>query len=281
MAVCRVGISGWTYPSWRGVFYPPKLPHKAELAYAAQRMTTVEINGSFYSLQRPTSYFSWRAQTPDGFVFAVKGSRYVTHMLKLRNAETALANFFASGVLALGDKLGPVLWQLPPTLGFDPDRLAAFFHLLPRSTAEAAWLAVHHDARLEGRALTYCDADRPLRHALEIRHPSFEVPAFPALLREHGVALVVADTAGQFPLLRDVTADFVYVRLHGETELYASGYTDESLDGWAASVRGWAGGGHDVYVYFDNDAKQHAPFDAVALAGRVGDLLPTLDAARA
>jgi uncharacterized protein YecE (DUF72 family) len=270
----RVGISGWRYPPWRGTFYPRGLPQRRELEYAAQRMTTVEINGSFYSLQRPESYAAWRAQTPDGFVFAVKGGRFITHMKKLAGVEVPLANFFASGVLALGDKLGPLLWQLPPTLGYDPDRLAAFADLLPRSTSAAARLAAGHDQRLDGRALTTADADRPLRHAIEVRHNSFTDRGFLDLLRDKDIGLVVADTAGKWPLLLDVTSDFVYVRLHGDTELYVSGYSDEALDAWAARVQGWAEQGLDVYVYFDNDAKVRAPVDAMALAERVSSLLP-------
>lgn len=267
--VARVGIAGWTYPPWRGVFYPRGLPHRAELGYVADHLTTVEINGSFYSLQRPSSYRSWYAQTPDGFVFAVKAPRFVTHMKKLRDVETPLANFFASGVLALAGKLGPILWQLPPSLPYDPARLEAFFALLPRSTGEAAWLARHHEERLSGRALTTPDADRPLRHALEVRHDSYRAPAFLDLLRAHEVAVVVADTAGKWPLLRELTADFGYVRLHGDVELYTSGYTGAALDSWAATITGWCATGRDVYVYFDNDVKVRAPFDAMALADRL------------
>jgi len=251
------------------VFYPKGLAQRSELSYAASVLSTIEINGSFYSLQLPSSYRAWHDQTPDDFVFSVKGGRFITHMKKLRDPEITLANFFASGVLALRAKLGPILWQLPPSLGFDADRLAAFFARLPRSTAEAAWLARHHDERLEDRALTDTDADRPLRHALEVRHVSFKAPAFTDLLREHHIGLVVADTAGKWPLIREVTADFVYVRLHGDKELYTSGYSDEALDSWAAHIRGWAGSGCDVYVYFDNDVKVRAPFDALALARRL------------
>ncbi len=266
----RVGISGWRYAGWRGDFYPSGLPQRAELAYVAERMDTVEINGSFYSLQRPSSYQAWVAQTPADFVFAVKGGRFITHMKKLRGVEEPLATFFASGVLALGPKLGPLLWQLPPTLGFDADRLAAFFALLPRTTLAAAELARGHHPRLEGRAWTATDADRPIRHAVEVRHASFAVQEFPALLREHGVALVTADTAGKWPLLEDQTADFAYVRLHGAEELYVSGYTDEALDAWAAKLRGWTAGGREAYVYFDNDVKVRAPYDAMSLARRLG-----------
>jgi uncharacterized protein YecE (DUF72 family) len=270
----RVGTSGWLYPPWRGVFYPPKLPHRRELEYLSSKLNTVEINGTFYSLQRPPSFRNWYAQTPADFLFAVKGARFITHMKKLAGVETPLANFFASGVLALDDKLGPVLWQLPPTLGFDADRLSAFFAQLPRSTGEAAWLARRHDERMKDRSVVTAVDDRPLRHALEVRHKSFGVAAFPELLREHGIALVVADTAGKWPLLKDVTADHVYVRLHGDVELYTSGYTDEALDRWAAQIREWTGAGLDVQVHFDNDVKVRAPFDAMSLAERLAPVTP-------
>jgi uncharacterized protein YecE (DUF72 family) len=268
----RIGTSGWLYPPWRGVFYPPKLPHRRELEYLSSRLNSVEINGTFYSLQRPSSFQTWHAHTPDNFSFAVKGARFITHMKKLADAETPLANFFASGVLALGDKLGPVLWQLPPNFGFNPDRLATFFAQLPRSTGEAAWLARKHDERLEKRAFTTATTDRRLRHALEVRHKSFETAQFRDLLREHAVSLVVADTAGRWPLMRDVTADLVYVRLHGDIELYTSGYTDEALDSWAAEIRQWTAAGLDVQVHFDNDAKVHAPFNAICLAEKLAAL---------
>jgi uncharacterized protein YecE (DUF72 family) len=267
--VARVGISGWTYPPWRGVFYPAGLPHRAELAYAAERLRTIEINGSFYALQRPHSYAKWYAETPPGFVFAVKGGRFITHMKKLRDVDIPLANFFGSGLLALREKLGPLLWQLPPSLGFDPDRLTQFCQQLPRSTEEAAWLARRHDERLTDRALTRTDADRPLRHAIEVRHRSFATTAFLDLLREQQVAVVVADTAGKWPLIREVTAGFCYVRLHGDQELYTSGYSAAALDRWAATVGPWLESGRDVFVYFDNDVKVRAPFDALALAARL------------
>jgi uncharacterized protein YecE (DUF72 family) len=287
VADVRIGISGWRYPPWRGVFYPAGLPQRLELAYAAERMNSVEINGSFYALQRPENYRAWYEQTPDDFVFSVKGGRFITHMKKLAGIETPLANFFASGVLALGGKLGPLLWQLPPTLGFDPDRLAAFLEQLPTTTIAAAELARRHDERVEGRAWTSTDVDRPLRHAVEVRHRSFEDPRFVELLRGHGVALVVADTAGKWPVMEDLTADFVYVRLHGSEELYVSGYGREALDAWAAKVAAWRDGGQprgartvagpppslpgrDVFVYFDNDVKVRAPVDAIALAERLG-----------
>lgn len=279
----RIGISGWRYAPWRGKFYPEGLRQADELSFAAGKFSTIEINGTFYSLQRPEFFARWREETPRDFVFAVKGARFITHMKKLKDVEAPLANFLASGVLALGPKLGPILWQLPPSLSFDPDRLAGFFELLPRTTRAAARLAKHHDARLEGRAWVKTDADRPVRHALEIRHDSFRDPAFIALLRRHDIALVVADTV-EWPLLMDATADFVYVRLHGSQQLYASGYGPRALARWAGRIEAWANGREaegdhagpaarkkkrDVYVYFDNDAKVRAPFDAMALSRRL------------
>jgi uncharacterized protein YecE (DUF72 family) len=210
-------------------------------------------------------------------------------MLKLRNLETALPNFFASGVLRLREKLGPILWQFPERFPVDLDRFARFLEALPKTSDEAAGIARRHDQRLEGRAWTEAEVSIPLRHAFEIRHPGLLGPDFVALLRAHGAALVFADTAGRWPYAEDVTADFVYVRLHGAEQLYASGYTDEQLDWWAARIREWRRGcqpadascvsatapprasGRDVYVYFDNDAKVHAPFDAMRLMERLAD----------
>jgi uncharacterized protein YecE (DUF72 family) len=264
-----VGTSGWRYPPWRGTFYPQGLVQRLELAHLSRCVSSIEINGSFYSLQRPEYYRTWAAQTPDGFVFAVKGARFVTHLKQLRDVRVPIANFLASGVLALGAKLGPLLWQLPPRMRYDRVRIAEFLELLPHTTAAAAALAGEHDERLEGRAHAATDADRPLRHALEVRHASFRDAGFIGLLREHDVALVVADSAGTWPYFEEVTAGIVYVRLHGADELYTSGYTPEALDAWAAKVRAWRDGGRDVYVYFDNDVKVHAPFDAIALARRL------------
>ncbi|MEA9753917.1 DUF72 domain-containing protein [Xanthomonas campestris pv. raphani] len=287
----RIGISGWRYARWRGTFYPTGLAQRRELAYAGRCFPSVEINGSFYSLQRPESYQSWHDETPDDFVFAVKGPRFVTHMKRLRDCEQALANFFASGVLRLGPKLGPILWQLPPSLRFDDAVLDAFLTSLPRDTEAALALARKRDTTLmHGRTALSIDRKRPLRHALEMRHPSFCDPSCMKLLRKHKVAVVVADTAGKFPYLEDVTADFVYLRLHGDAQLYASGYSDHALDRWSERIAAWAAGGEpsdaqrvgpraskrarrDVYCYFDNDMKVHAPFDARGLMQRLD--LPT------
>lgn len=265
----RIGTSGWQYDSWRGDFYPQGLARTRQLEYLSRRMNSAELNGSFYSLQRPERYRAWFESVPDDFVFAVKGGRFITHMKQLRGVETALANFFASGVLALGFKLGPVLWQLSPRMRFDRERLADFFALLPRTTTEAAALARGHDDKLKAAPHTEIDADRPMRHTIEVRHPSFETAELAALLAEHDIALAVSDSAGEWPLLEAVTTDFVYVRLHGDTELYTSGYTDDALRSWAHKIGGWHAHG-DVYVYFDNDAKGHAPHDAVKLAELTG-----------
>lgn len=281
----RIGISGWTYAPWRGVFYPEDLTQKKELAYAAETFSSIEINGTFYSLQKPESFQRWAAETPEDFVFSVKAPRYVTHIRRLKDVEAPVANFFASGILALGAKLGPILWQLPPSFRFDPERMERFFALLPRDSAAALDLARHHESRMEGRNWLEIDQVRPLRHALEIRHDSFRTPEFIDLLRKYQVALVCADTP-YWPRLMDETGDFIYCRLHGAEELYASGYDDEALDQWAARIRAWREGRapphsdrleprpardrpRDVYVYFDNDIKVRAPFDAKRLRERI------------
>lgn len=269
MGDIRVGISGWSYAGWRGDFYPRGLPQRLELTYAAERMTSIEVNGSFYSLQRPSSYQAWRDATPDDYVLAVKGGRFITHMRRLRGGEAPLANFFASGVLALGDKLGPILWQLPESLPYDAALLADFYDLLPRSTAAAATLAAHHDDRLSGdRVFTDVATDRPLRHVVEFRDHSFCSDESFAQMREHDIGCVIADSAGRWPEAEAVTSDIVYVRLHGDTELYTSGYGPAALDHWAARCRGWSEAA-DVLVYFDNDARGHAPYDAMALCDRL------------
>lgn len=285
----RIGISGWTYQGWRGVFYPTGLPQHAELAHASTIFNSIEINGTHYSLQRPSSFARWRDETPPRFVFSIKGSRFITHMKKLRDVDEALANFFASGVLALGAKLGPFLWQLPPNLGFDADRIESFLQLLPRSTAEAARLARKHTSKLKHGACTIAKHDRELRHCMEVRHPSFMTPTFFNLLRKYKVAFVFADTAGKWPYAEDLTADFVYIRLHGAEQLYVSGYTDDELDWWADRIRFWSRSAQprdarlvatkprrmrkirDVFVYFDNDAKVKAPFDAIRLRERLNN----------
>jgi uncharacterized protein YecE (DUF72 family) len=276
----RVGISGWTYKPWRGVFYPKGLTQKNELSYAATQFGTIEINGTFYGLQRPESFSAWAEATPEDFVFSVKGSRYITHMRRLQDPPAVLANFLASGVLLLGKKLGPFLWQLPPNFRFDAERIEAFLACLPHDTEAAAALARRHDKRLAGRSATKPGPHRALRHAMEVRHESFKCAEFVDLLRRYEVALVCADTV-EWPRLGDVTADFIYCRLHGSEELYASGYDRAAITAWAKRAATWSGGGtpkdldrcaaiaprrrRDVFIYFDNDMKVLAPHDARAL----------------
>ncbi|MBJ3786745.1 DUF72 domain-containing protein [Devosia sediminis] len=279
-----IGVSGWTYQPWRGNFYPPKLVQRQELSFAASRFNALEINGTFYGMQTPRAFRSWTEAVPEGFVFAVKGPRYLTHMLKLKEPEGPLANFFASGLLAMGDKLGPMLWQFPERFVFNPERIEAFFRLLPRDTAQAAALAHRHDRRLRAPAHYGDGVNRPMRHAMEIRHESFRDPAFIDLLRKHDVALVCADTV-DWPLLMDVTTDFIYCRLHGSVELYNSGYSEAELDRWAERVHNWSRGQatdgnfvtgttadgvrRDVFVFFDNTDKLMAPGDATGLMRRL------------
>ena len=272
MARAFVGISGYDYKPWRGGFYPHELPVRRWLEYASRRFNSIELNGTFYSLKSPAVFRRWIEAVPEDFVFAVKGGRFITHNLKLRRAEASLGNFFASGVLSLGPHTGPFLWQLPATYSFDAERLDSFMRLLPRSSAEGEATALQHDERLR-HAEVEAAANVPYRHAFEVRHPSYFHDEFYAVLREHRCAFVIADSAGKFPYAEEVTADFVYVRLHGSRQLYASGYTDEELDAWAARIQHWRserGVRCDVYVYFDNDIGGHAPIDAVRLAERVG-----------
>jgi uncharacterized protein YecE (DUF72 family) len=296
MGNIRIGISGWRYEPWRGVFYPKDLAQRRELEFASRAFPTIEINGSFYSLQHPDSYQSWYDETPPGFVFAIKGGRYITHMLRLRECERAMANFFASGIFNLREKIGPFLWQFPPQFRYDEARFENFFRMLPRDMESALTLARRRDSRMTGRCRLAVDCNRRLRHAVEIRHESFVDERFISQLRRHRIGLVIADTAGKWPYYEDVTADFVYIRLHGDAELYVSGYTDEALERWAARIRAWAAGdevedarristkaaarrsSRDVYCYFDNDVKVRAPIDAHNLMRKLG-LPVTLDAA--
>lgn len=281
----RVGISGWTYSPWRGHFYPEGVPQRQELAYASRIFSSIEINGTFYGLQKPDAFARWAAETPDDFVFAVKAPRFITHMKRLREPRVPVANFIASGLLRLGPKLGPILWQFPPNFRFDVGRIRDFLALLPHDTQAAAHLAREHDHRLDGRAWLETDRTRPIRHAMEIRHESFRDKRFVELLREHGVALVCADTV-EWPRLMDITSDFAYCRLHGSEELYRSGYDAAALDRWAARVRAWSHGEPmrdgtfaapspvsrqqcDVFLYFDNTDKLRAPDDARALLQRL------------
>jgi uncharacterized protein YecE (DUF72 family) len=270
-----VGTSGWIYAHWRPRFYPEGTPTRLWLRHAAERLDALEVNGTFYGSVRPATFARWRAEVADlvderGFRFAVKGSRYITHMLKLRAPEAPLANFFAQGVLLLGSALGPILWQLPPQLAFDEGRLEAFLAALPRTAGEAQRLAAHHDARFAGRASTErgpgLAARAPIRHALEPRHPSWDTPRLRQLCARHGVAVVAADTARRHVAIDAPAPPVAYVRLHGSRRLYASRYRDEELAAWARRIRSWeARGVTETYVFFDNDARAHAPRDAARL----------------
>lgn len=281
----RIGISGWRYKPWRGVFYPPDLAQHRELEYAASRLPTIEINGSFYSLQRPESYARWYEQTPDDFVFAVKAPRYITHIRRLKDVEKPLANFFASGVFNLREKLGPILWQFPPFFKFKPESIESFFAMLPHDSESAAKLARRRDVFMRGRTRLAIDENRTIRHAMEVRNETFVDEKFVALLRRYKVALVIAETAGKWPLREDLTADFVYLRLHGEKKLYVSGYSPASLKRWSRRIAAWHAGSQpedarlisdrkppgnkprDVFCYFDNtDIKLKAPFDAASIS---------------
>lgn len=283
MSAVFIGISGWRYKGWRGVFYPQDLNQKEELHYASRRLSSIEINGSFYSLQLPSSYKRWYQDTPRNFIFSVKGNRFITHIKRLRDVEKPLANFFASGLFHLKEKLGPILWQFPPSFQYDPKIVEAFFRLLPKDLKEAQQLARNKDETVKGRSYLSFRKNRRLRHAMEIRNESFINPSFVELLRKYNVALVIADTAGKWPYKEDITADFVYIRLHGDAKLYASGYTEKALHRWADRIRLWKKGkepldasriaskkatdrkSRNVYCYFDNDIKVKAPQDAERL----------------
>ena len=262
--VVRIGLSGWQYDSWRGDFYPAGVPKRRWLEYVAERFPTVEVNGSFYSLQRPERYRAWRASAPADFRFALKGGRYVTHMLRLRNVETALANFFASGPLELGSTMGPVLWQLPEALLPTPEVLDAFLTLLPRTHGAAATLAEQHDDKVQDPSVQAEDPTSVIHHALEVRSAGL-TEEHVAVLRQHAVALVDSH-AGDFPRLRvDTCAPIAYLRLHGAPRTYHDGYSAQALGRWATTVLEHERAGRDTYVFFDNDAERHAPWDALTL----------------
>lgn len=276
-----VGISGWSYKGWRGTFYPSKLPQRKELEFASRKLPSIEINGTFYYLQKPQSYRSWYAQTPENFIFSVKANRYISHVKRLKDVRIQMANFFASGLLCLKEKLGPLLWQFPPSMRFNPDRFESFLDLLPKNFKEALKLGNRNELE-KSRVYLEIDENFPLHHAVEIRHDSFLNPWFVEMMRKHNVAIVFADTAGRWPYLEDITSDFVYIRLHGDEELYVSGYDKKTLRFWADRIDLWSKGKEpedkisltekpishiprDIYVYFDNDAKVRAPTDAESL----------------
>ena len=241
----RVGVGGWTFAPWRGPFYPKGLPQKDELSYASRQLSAIEINGTFYRTQSPASFAKWREETPDGFVFALKGHRFVTNRKVLGEAGEAVAHFVASGIGELGDKLGPINWQLAPTKRFDAGDIGAFMALLPRELA-----------------------GRPLRHALEIRHESFACAEFTDLAHRHGVAVVFAES-DDYPMVEADTADFVYARLQRSRPGEPAGYPNGELDGWADRARAWAEGSRDVFVFFISGEKVRNPAAATGLMARL------------
>jgi uncharacterized protein YecE (DUF72 family) len=242
----RVGIGGWVYPPWRGVLYPPGLPQARELAHASRQVTAIEVNGTFYGAQKPASFRRWHDETPEDFVFSLKGPRFATHRSDLATAGPSIERFLASGVLELRDKLGPILWQFAPRTAFDETAFAAFLELLP--------------SRLEGRTI---------RHVVEVRHQSFAAAPFTELLRRHQVAVAMVDDDNH-PAFGEVTGDFVYARLRRCAEGEPTGYPPEALDGWATRLRGLsAEGSRDCFAYFINGAKVRAPAAAQALLQRL------------
>ena len=285
----RVGISGWQFSPWRGPFYPKGLKQREELVFASRALPTIEINGSFYSLQRPTSFAKWYAETPDDFVFSIKAPRYITQIRRLVDVDAPIANFFASGVLRLQQKLGPILWQFAPSFRLDAATFEAFLALLPHDTEQAVALAKQHDAKVEGRSWLETDAKRPVRHAVEVRNASFATPEFIRLLRKYRVAMVRADSGGRWPEFDDLTVDFVYLRLHGATEEHPDVYNDDAaIVRWAERIRAWQSGrqpeeplliapepapecsARDVFAYFENTDKVNAPRNAARLLEELG-----------
>jgi len=271
MAKVWVGVSGWTFDGWKKTFYPKDLPQRRQLEYASRAMNSIEINGTFYSLQRPHSFQAWHRETPSDFVFAVKAPQYITHIRRLKEINEPLANFFASGLLCLKEKLGTILWQFPPNVKLKDDRFEKFLKLLPHDSKAGARLARKHGEKVEGRSWTKAEGDFPIRHAFEFRHPSFDNSDFLAMLKEHNVAFVTAHAGGEkAPYVEEPTAKFVYVRLHGEGAAYKKGYPEKNRREWTKKVKAWLQKKKDVFIYFSNDAKVHAPAGAMEMLEELG-----------
>ena len=268
----RTGTAGWVFEPWRGTFYPEGLVQKRELAWSSTRLGTIEINATFRANQKPQSFGKWAAETREGFVFSVKGPQLVTHIRRLKNCTAELANFFASGPLALGPKLGPFVWQLPPNLALDLAVLEAFLRLLPRTPADYIALAAQADERLKTPPFLDATGVGAIRHAIEARHPSWDSSAARELLAQHNTALVISDTVQQ--PARVLTADFAYCRLQGPARPDAAGYTPDDIADWAGQIRDWDAAGHDVFAYFVHEDKLHAPANAIALRQALGITLP-------
>ncbi|MDE1146539.1 MAG: DUF72 domain-containing protein [Azospirillaceae bacterium] len=242
----RVGIGGWTYEPWRGTFYPDGLTQKRELEYASAKLTSIEVNGTYYGSQKPESFAKWHDETPDDFVFALKGPRFTTNRRVLAEAKESVEKFLTGGLLELKDKLGPINWQFMPTKKFDAGDFGAFLELLPPT--------------VEGRAI---------RHAVEVRHDTFRAPEFADLARARGVAVIRAGDS-DYPEIEADTAPFVYARIMGTTEGHGKGYSDAALDAWADKAKAWAAGGRDVYLYVISGHKVRNPAAAMALIERLG-----------
>ncbi|MCM2353916.1 MAG: DUF72 domain-containing protein [Pseudobdellovibrio sp.] len=264
----HIGISGWNYEPWRGTFYPEDLAQKNELHFASRALNTIEINGTFYSLQKPKIFKHWYEETPDNFIFSVKAHRYITHIKLLKNAEEGVVNFFRSGILELKEKLGPILWQLPPRMKFDFEKLEKFLKFLPRDFSEAVKLAKstkYRHWRKGADVSLKIDKNRPLHHAMEVRNDSFKDKKFITLLKKYNVALAVADAEGTWPYFEELTSDFMYCRLHGKDKLYESGYDKKTINKWAKKLSAWRKK-REVFVYFDNTDKVKAPDNARTLS---------------
>jgi uncharacterized protein YecE (DUF72 family) len=282
-----VGMSGWTFDGWKGAFYPKDLSKAKELGFASRQVNSIEVNGTFYSLQKPATFARWHDETPDDFCFAIKAPKYITLVRRLKEVDEPLATFFASGLFCLKDKLGPILWQFPPNVMLKDDRFEKFLKLLPHDSKSASRLAKKHSPRFKDRVHTRVHGDFPIRHAFEFRHPSFKNPKFIELLRKHGVAVVFAHSGMKSPYMEDLTADFVYARMHGQDSQFKKGYPDKFIGEWAERVLLWTRGRQprdaelvseqspklakrDAFVFFDTEAKVHAPEEAMALVRKLG-----------
>lgn len=272
-AAVRTGTAGWVFEPWRGTFFPEGLVQKKELAYASSRLGSIEINATFRANQKPESFAKWAGEAREGFVFSIKGPQLVTHIKRLKNCEQELANFFASGPLALGPKLGPFIWQLPPNVIYNRDVLSAFLALLPRTTDQYVALAAKADERLKSTPFLATDGVGPIRHAIEMRNASFDAVKVNSLLTEYNVARVIADTA-ESPS-RELTADFAYCRLQGPAHGQSQGYQPADIADWAQTTGAWAASGKDVFAYFVHEDKLHAPANAIALRQALGIALPS------
>lgn len=279
-AEIRIGMSGWTYPPWRGTFYPEGLLQKKELEYASKQVTSIEINGTFYSMQKPESFITWHKQTPADFKFAIKAPRYITHVRRLKEIDSGLANLFATGILRLEHKLGVILWQFPPFVELKDSRFEDFFGKIPRTAFQAAEIAKNFSPKIKDIVDFKVTKDFPIHHVFEFRNYTFFKPDFIQIMKKNNVGLVIADSAEKGIYSEDLTSDVVYLRMHGLGKKYAKGYSKKDITALAEKVKCWSQGKacdgpkllsetelkpRSVYVYFDNDAKEYAPSNAQEL----------------